>query len=98
MTLNELRYVVAVARERFAEAHHALGIVREDDLPGSEAPRAWRDYLNGASAHDLRRVLAHNRQDVATLARLLEHLAQAFARDAQQLFDSRAVGSTASAV
>jgi uncharacterized protein YprB with RNaseH-like and TPR domain len=54
-----------------------LGIVREDDLPGSEAPRAWRDYLNGGSARDLRRVLAHNQQDVVTLARLLEHLAGA---------------------
>lgn len=51
-----------------------LGIVREDDLPGSEAPRAWRDYLTGGSARDLRRVLAHNHQDVVTLARLMEHL------------------------
>jgi len=27
-----------------------LGVVRDDDLPGSEAPRAWRDYLRGLSA------------------------------------------------
>lgn len=53
-----------------------LGIVREDDLPGSEAPRAWRDYLTGGCARDLRRVQAHNRQDVLTLAHLLTHLAE----------------------
>jgi uncharacterized protein YprB with RNaseH-like and TPR domain len=51
-----------------------LGIVREDDLPGSEAPRAWRDYLRGGSARDLRRVAAHNRQDLVSLAALLLRL------------------------
>lgn len=54
---------------------NALGIVREDDLPGSEAPAAWLQYLRGGSSHQLQRVLAHNFQDVVTLARLLEHLA-----------------------
>lgn len=51
-----------------------LGIVREDDLPGSEAPGAWLDYLRGSSAKQLRRVMAHNHQDVVTLARLAIHL------------------------
>lgn len=51
-----------------------LRIVRDDDLPGSEAPAAWRMYLHGHSSVNLRRVLAHNHQDVATLARLLLHL------------------------
>jgi uncharacterized protein len=54
---------------------HLLGVVREDDLPGSEAPRAWRDWLRGGSAADLRRVGDHNRQDLTSLARLLLHLA-----------------------
>jgi len=49
---------------------HALGIVREDDLPGSEAPRAWRGYLCGGSARDLRRVGEHNAQDLRSLAAL----------------------------
>lgn len=52
-----------------------LGIVREDDLPGSEAPGAWLGYLRGGSAHLLRRVIEHNRQDVVTLATLAMHLA-----------------------
>jgi uncharacterized protein YprB with RNaseH-like and TPR domain len=53
-----------------------LRIVREDDLPGSEAPRAWRTWLAGGSAHDLRRVGAHNRQDLLSLAQLLLRLAE----------------------
>lgn len=52
----------------------ALDVVREDDLPGSEAPAAWLSYLRGGSARDLRRVLAHNDRDVVTLAQLLLHL------------------------
>ncbi|GAB2498018.1 ribonuclease H-like domain-containing protein [Arenimonas alkanexedens] len=52
-----------------------LGVVREDDLPGSEAPRAWLDYLRGGSAHDLRRVGEHNAQDLRSLAGLCLHLA-----------------------
>ena len=48
-----------------------LGIVREDDLPGAEAPRAWLDYIRGGDARDLRRVLAHNDQDLRTLGALL---------------------------
>jgi uncharacterized protein YprB with RNaseH-like and TPR domain len=52
-----------------------LGVVREDDLPGSEAPRAWLDWLRGGGAGDFRRVLDHNDQDVRSLVRLLLHLA-----------------------
>jgi uncharacterized protein YprB with RNaseH-like and TPR domain len=51
-----------------------LGIVREDDLPGSEAPRAWLDYIRGGDARDLRRVLAHNDQDLRTLGALMLRL------------------------
>ncbi|MBL8299809.1 MAG: ribonuclease H-like domain-containing protein [Rhodanobacteraceae bacterium] len=51
-----------------------LRIVREDDLPGSEAPAAWRSFLREGRTTALMRVLEHNRQDVVTLARLLEHL------------------------
>lgn len=48
-----------------------LQVLREDDLPGSEAPRAWREYLMGGPATDLRRVLAHNHTDVRSLVQLL---------------------------
>ena len=58
-----------------------LQVVREDDLPGSEAPAAWLRYLRGGSAADLHRVCAHNLQDVVTLTRLLRHLSQATAED-----------------
>ncbi len=51
-----------------------LGIVRNDDLPGSEAPAAWLSFLRGHSAVNLRRVIAHNDQDVVTLAALLDRL------------------------
>lgn len=53
---------------------NVLKIIREDDLPGSEAPAAWLTYLHGGPSGNLCRVVAHNRQDVATLARLMLHL------------------------
>ncbi|WP_343225740.1 ribonuclease H-like domain-containing protein [Lysobacter sp. BMK333-48F3] len=56
-----------------------LRILREDDLPGAQAPAAWLQYLRGGSAALLRRVIAHNHQDVATLAQLLPRLVQAHA-------------------
>lgn len=56
--------------------HRVLGVVREDDLPGSEAPAAWLQYLRGGSAHMLNRVLAHNHQDVISLARLFLRLSE----------------------
>jgi uncharacterized protein YprB with RNaseH-like and TPR domain len=51
-----------------------LGIVREDDLPGAEAPAAWLSFLRGHSNRNLGRVVEHNRQDVLTLAVLLDRL------------------------
>ena len=51
-----------------------LGIVREDDLPGSEAPAAWLQYLRGGPSRNLCRVAEHNRQDLVSLAGLLVYL------------------------
>jgi len=59
-----------------------LKIVREDDLPGSEAPAAWLSFLRGGAARNLRRVAAHNHQDVVTLARLMTRLVDVQAEDA----------------
>ena len=53
-----------------------LRVLREDDLPGSEAPRAWLDYLRGGSARDLRRVLHHNDRDLVSLGELCLKLAE----------------------
>lgn len=61
-----------------------LGVVREDDLPGSEAPAAWLDYLRGGSAGKLRRVGDHNAQDLRSLAGLLVHF-HALAQGARPL-------------
>ena len=61
-----------------------LGIVRDDDLPGCEAPAAWLAFLRGQSSMNLARVLDHNRQDVITLTCLLDRLSRdVAAQDAQ---------------
>lgn len=52
-----------------------LGVLREDDLPGAEAPAAWLTYLRGGSAANLRRVAAHNAQDLKSLAGVLLRMA-----------------------
>lgn len=55
---------------------NVLGIVREDDLPGSEAPSAWLDYLRGKASAKLGRVVIHNRQDLVSLVQLQVHLSE----------------------
>jgi uncharacterized protein YprB with RNaseH-like and TPR domain len=52
---------------------NVLGVVREDDLPGAQAPAAWLSFLRGLESHSLGRVLSHNRTDVQSLASLLRH-------------------------
>lgn len=62
-----------------------LQVVREDDLPGSEAPAAWLRFLRGGDAVNLRRVGEHNHQDVVTLALLLQRLVQEEQRERETL-------------
>jgi uncharacterized protein len=45
-----------------------LGFRRQHDLPGSEAPAAWADYLRQGRAEKLIQVVEHNRQDIVSLA------------------------------
>lgn len=71
-----------------------LQIVREDDLPGSQAPAAWLHYLRGGSSRNLCRVLQHNDQDVVTLARLLIQLATTYPALALTGPDSLVAGTT----
>ncbi len=53
-----------------------LRVMREDDLPGSQAPAAWLGYLRGGSARNLRRVAEHNHQDVVSLSLLMRRLVE----------------------
>lgn len=47
---------------------------RGDDLPGSEAPRAWREFLHTGATRDLLRVMQHNRYDLEALLRVMKAL------------------------
>ena len=47
-----------------------LSIVRDDDLPGSEAPAAFRHWLQAGDASNLIRVVKHNAQDLISLVQL----------------------------
>jgi len=51
-----------------------LGFVRRDDLPGSQAPGSWLNYLQHGVWDRLAGVLRHNRLDVISLAVLPEAL------------------------
>ncbi len=61
------------ARLRTAE-ERLLGLVRHDDLPGSEAPAAFLDWIRDRTG-PVDRVLEHNRLDVLSLVALLGALA-----------------------
>lgn len=49
-----------------------VGRERDNDLPGSEAPRAWREFLRSGATRDLLRVMQHNRADLEALLRVLK--------------------------
>lgn len=53
---------------------HKLGFWRQDDLPGSEAPLAFLDWVRDGTG-PVDRVLEHNRLDVLSVAALLAVLA-----------------------
>lgn len=68
-----------------------LGVRREGDLPGSEAPERFFRYMHTGDFSLLEDVISHNLQDVATLATLLVRLARLFdrpdsARDSRDLY------------
>ena len=62
-------------RLRTAEAR-VLGFARVDDLPGSEVPDAFRRFMRHGDAAPLPAILAHNRNDLVSLAALLAPLAE----------------------
>jgi uncharacterized protein len=71
-------------RLRTAEAR-ALRLERNDDLPGAEAPVAWRRWLERGDAGLLARVADHNRADLLALVALLALLEKPTAREAPLL-------------
>ena len=48
--------------------HRLLGVMRIGDLPGSEAPRAWFDWVRHGRDDALSAVCSHNRLDLLSLA------------------------------
>jgi hypothetical protein len=75
-------------RLRTVEAR-ALRLERTDDLPGAEAPAAWRRWLSRGDASLLGRVLEHNRADLLALVALLALLERPTAREAPLLHAAR---------
>ena len=68
-----------------------LGLRRQGDLPGSEAPRAWLDWLRLGEAAGLAGVLGHNRLDLLSLATLPAPLVRALTDPAGTGADPQAV-------
>lgn len=60
---------------RLAE-EELLGRPRVDDLPGSEAPERYRQFLRNGDPAPLAPVLRHNLLDLLSLIRLINHLEQ----------------------
>jgi len=59
---------------------HALGFVRDDDLPGALIPQAYFDYLRRKAPGEMPRVFEHNRHDILSLAALTGWVARAVAQ------------------
>jgi len=53
-----------------------LGMPREDDLPGSEVPARFFEFMKTGEDGLLDDIVRHNRQDIATLAKLLVRLCE----------------------
>jgi uncharacterized protein len=47
-----------------------LGVAREDDIPGALIPQTYFKYLENRDFEPIRRIMAHNRQDIVSLAQL----------------------------
>lgn len=56
-----------------------LGTPRGDDLPGSEVPQRYFEYLKTGETALLDDIVRHNRQDIVTLMTLLSHLIRLYA-------------------
>ena len=61
-----------------------LGKGREGDIPGSEVPQRYFDYLKSGDMGLLEDIIEHNRQDIYTLGELLAHLCALYAAPEQE--------------
>ena len=90
-------YKLRLGRCNLARLEAAVfGQARENDLPGSLVPQRYFDYLKTKEFALLEDVLAHNKQDIQSLAELTGHLCAVF-RDPSTLFhpeDVLGVGKT----
>ena len=59
---------------------HALGFVREDDLPGALIPEAYFTYLRRKAPGEMPRVFEHNRHDILSLVALAGWVAETVAQ------------------
>ena len=57
---------------------HALGYCRDEDIPGYLVPSVYLDWLHNDEAGRLADVIAHNRQDIVSLAALMAVIAESF--------------------
>ena len=55
-----------------------LGIPREGDLPGSEVPQRYFDFIKTGNMSLIDDILRHNKQDIVTLGRLLAVLTEKY--------------------
>ena len=69
-----------------------LGQHRIDDLPGAQAPAAWQDWLRSGATAAMRRVLAHNFQDLVSLVLLHRRLLGLYAVGGDSAGDRTAIG------
>ena len=63
-----------------------LGQPREEDLPGSEVPQRYFDYLKTKREDLLEEILKHNAQDIVSLCVLLNHMAKLYRHPEQIRF------------
>jgi uncharacterized protein YprB with RNaseH-like and TPR domain len=51
---------------------------RLDDIPGSQIPNIYLDYLHTRDTSEMKRVVQHNEWDIAAMAALLVHIAELY--------------------
>lgn len=62
-----------------------LGQGREGDIPGSEVPQRYFDFLKCGDMGLLEDIIAHNRQDIYTLGTLLAYLCRLYAHPEREV-------------